>query len=271
VITKALRTSIACMLAACSCSSLAMNYAIRSLKLGPNPAGDYLLMSGEITRGDVERLRAFVAANSQRVPSLLTVLDSPGGDLDEALRLAQAVRDLRFYVMVPPGFHCVSACFFIYVGAAQRDAWGMDTKGEPAQTLGVHRPRFDATETRGLTLEQAEKAHNAAFARAKQWLQGQFVPQALIDKLLSLPSSQVYWLSSQDIDAIGSRAPWFEEWLLARCPGFIEAERRVLHPPNGGPASQAAKDAFADQVKCAVSVLIVERRSATARFAGGSR
>jgi hypothetical protein len=240
-----------------------MDFTIRSMSLIPNePPSDYIVMSGEIKRGDVERFRNFAEAHSSDVVVGTTILDSPGGDVDEAMRLAQVARDLILRITVPAGFHCVSACFFIYVASAYRVAW--------SQTLGVHRPRFDAAVIRGMSLAEAQKAHDEGFARAKAWLQAQFVPQALIDKLLSLPSSQVYWLTDEDIYAIGERAPWYEEWLLARCPGYIEAQQRFYQAPADSPSQQAALEAARIQVRCEFLATLDERRAAVARFTGRS-
>src|ERR1700694_486400 len=136
-----------------------------------------LLASGEIRSGDATRLRQFIAANAGtfgvgRTPGLV-VLDSPGGDLDEAIRLAQVLRELLSAVVVYSPAVCASACFFLYVGAARHSA--------EAGVVAIPRPYFSPSATRQMSAAQANAAHSAGFANAKRWLQDQLVPQVLID------------------------------------------------------------------------------------------
>jgi hypothetical protein len=217
----------ALMLIALSVCANGMSFSLETVAGSDHPR---LFMSGEIQRGDAARLQRFIAAHQSEAPGLTAELDSPGGDVDEAFRLGRMMRELLIPVVVHPPRSCVSACLFVYLSAYLRGASA--AADGTYSSFGVHRPRFDADVTRGMTVEQAEAAHNAAFVRIKAWLQAQLVPQVLIDKLLSLPSNEVYWLSQNDIDSLGRRPPWFDEWLAARCPGFSEAERRLMRDSN---------------------------------------
>ena len=95
------------------------------------------------------------------------------------------------------------------------------------KALAIHRPYFSSDVTRQMSAAQADTAHNAAFAKARRWLQDQFVSQALIDRMFSLPSTRAYWLTVEDVQQLGSRAPWYEEWLLARCPDYLKVMDRA--------------------------------------------
>jgi hypothetical protein len=154
---------------------------------------------------------------------------------------------------------CASACFFLYVGAAKRMGW-------LGRALAIHRPFFPADVTRSLSPAHAEAAHNAAFTKAKHWLQDQLVPQTLIDRLFSLPSTQAYWLNSQDVEQLGMRAPWYEEWLLARCPDFIRAEQRFFATAAGTRAHDEASHAMDDQFRCQEMASAVEQISVVRRY-----
>lgn len=57
------------------------------------------------------------------------------------------------------------------------------------------------------------------------------IPQQMMDKMFSLPSSSAYWLTQQDVDGLGNRAPWYEEWTLARCPDLVAAESNLRKRP----------------------------------------
>lgn len=113
-------------------------------------------MTGEITAGDAERLAAiFVAikptANYYPYPNLL-YLNSPGGDVSEAIRIADLVKMLGISVATVPNGKgaCASSCFLIYAAALERSASGIDTlraeghKGNLGP-LGVHRPYLRTT------------------------------------------------------------------------------------------------------------------------------
>ncbi len=67
--------------------------------------------------------------------------------------------------------------------------------------------------------------HNRIYKGLSQWLQDRLVPQTIIDKLLGASSSDAYTLTIDDLDAIGERFAWYEEWLLARCPDYVQAEK----------------------------------------------
>ena len=43
------------------------------------------------------------------------------------------------------------------------------------------------------------------------------VPIALVERLFGLPAEQVYWLSQEDLAALGARQAWFDDYLAARC------------------------------------------------------
>jgi hypothetical protein len=53
------------------------------------------------------------------------------------------------------------------------------------------------------------------------------MPQTIIHKLLGAPSSDAYTLTPEDLDAIGERSAWYEEWLLARCPNYVKVENET--------------------------------------------
>jgi hypothetical protein len=94
-----------------------------------------IYLDGEIVRGtygDFERARR-AAPNATTV-----VLSSPGGDVDEAMRIARDVRRLDLDTYVPVRRGCYSACAYIFFAGIHRRATGQ---------VGVHQvsdPRFTA-------------------------------------------------------------------------------------------------------------------------------
>ena len=54
-------------------------------------------------------------------------------------------------------------------------------------------------------------------AITREFLVRESVPQRLIDEMMQRSSKEIYWLSVAEVARIPGRAPWFEEWLIARC------------------------------------------------------
>ena len=268
--------SLGSILALAPLAAAAMDFSFRSFDFGqtssipllkevPTSKGvtPSLLMSGEIRRGDASRLRQFLADHAMEyLQSSEVVLDSQGGDMEESIQLAQVLREVLAQVWAFPPHRCASACFFLYVGAAKRMAFS-----SPRAGLAIHRPFFSTDVTRRMSAAESDAAHNAGFTRARHWLQDQLVPQVLIDRLFSLPSSQAYWLSNSDIETLGRRSAWYEEWLLARCPDFVRVEQQLFQT-RGGPT--AARDAafrnYQPQVKCEIDAQMRDQVATFQRF-----
>jgi len=232
--------------------SLAMDFAFKKVTFpgGSDDVKPRLVLSGEITTGDTARLRHFIADNRIRmVYSPQVVLDSPGGSISEAMKMADLFNEMLFYVFVPPPGNCVSACFLLYVSAPFHAAW--------AGRVGIHRPYIATSVERDLSLSEAQRQQNAGLEKTKTWLQSHNVPQDLIDKMVSLPSTSAYWLNDEDLRRIGSRAPWFEEWVLAKCPGFLEVESAFLNDPY----DQEKRNAFQSAAACEAGAVSSEHTS----------
>jgi hypothetical protein len=96
------------------------------------------------------------------------------------------------------------------------------------------------------------------YAGAEAWLKEERVPQSIIDKMFNSASTTVYWLSDDEIDAIGFRPAWLEEWVLTKCPGLLTAEMALLDNPRD-PRTKATWDRFA---KCEFDALRDDRTRA---------
>jgi hypothetical protein len=234
-----------------ACSANAMDFEYRTFTIGSN-AQRVLYASGPIITGDTGKLARLIA---RRPEDFLrhghsAVLDSNGGNLAEAMDLAKLFGELLIQVYVLPPAKCASACFFVYAGSASRFAFG----APDAPTLAIHRPYFESALTERMDPTEAARAHAAAFEKARNWLHAQLVPSDLVDKLFALPSTDAYWLTDRDVRRIGVRAPWFEEWILARCPDFVHAEREALKSPDM-PMSAEASARLKKNSRCAADVI----------------
>ncbi|MGQ0564170.1 MAG: hypothetical protein ACT4OK_03740 [Gemmobacter sp.] len=75
-----------------------------------------IALSGEITRGDADRMAALLT----RFPDAFVFLDSEGGLVAEALRMGNMVRESAVATAVNAGDECRSACALIWVAGRQR-------------------------------------------------------------------------------------------------------------------------------------------------------
>ena len=155
-----------------------------------------VVMSGEIQRGDYERLQSFIRKDFDRFRSSVLVLTSPGGDLFEAIKIGNIVKASYSHVSVYESVGvCASACFLIYVASVSR--------GATLPSIGIHRPYFDPHYFSKLSIAQAEVRHKELTRKIREYLEEREVPQYLIEKMFSLSSDEVYWLTYDDLDRIG--------------------------------------------------------------------
>lgn len=192
-------------------------------------------LEGDIVAGDAERLvKTFldvkpVAGTYFIYPNAL-VLSSRGGDVIESIRLASVVRALGLSsaVAAEGKGSCASSCFLVFLAGTPRSATGIDTlrrqgvKGNLGP-LGVHRPYLSHVQHGSA----GAKRQAAVMSQMAEYLRKESVPQALIDKMMTHPSNDMYWLSEADLSALGTYTPGVEEQLIANCAYDRRAEGRM--------------------------------------------
>lgn len=148
--------------------------------------GEGILLRGEIVPGDYEQLLDVIRRDQDRFfKSTGFILASPGGDIQEALRIARLVKETysSAYVGEAAG-PCVSACFFIFSAAVRREAG--------THTLGIHRPYIHPRRMISMSVLEAETFQRAVLQRSRSYLESQDVPTNLIDKMFQRASTEVY-------------------------------------------------------------------------------
>lgn len=88
-----------------------------------------LFASGEIIEGDASKLERLLDLG--KVESRIVVLDSPGGDLLEAMSLGRSLRFFGFTTFLHSEAKCFSACAYAFLGGEYRVAL-------PGAQIGVH-------------------------------------------------------------------------------------------------------------------------------------
>ncbi len=210
-----------------------------------------IMLSGVIEPGDADKLERFIYINQKSLRTypqerIVVYLNSPGGDVEEAKKIAVTLREIMADARVYSNMVCASSCFLLYVNAPMRGNIG---------TVAVHRPFLSPEKDKTLSAAEAARVHDKIYRSVEKWLRDRLVPQSIIEKLLSAPSTKAYVLTLEDLAAIGDRSPWYEEWLLARCPDFLEADKEAK---EAFAQDREPGKRFEDAIKCENDALQLE-------------
>jgi hypothetical protein len=151
----------------------------------------YVVLSGEIARGDAEKTIAAIEAAAQQHKAdgriVTLALDSPGGVVIDAVQLGEFVERAKVPVLVTPRSNCESACFFIFMSSpAKLVAHGA--------RIGVHSVSHNGqedAETSFVTVRAARLARSAG------------VPQSVIGKMVTAAPGDMSYLSDSELKQMG--------------------------------------------------------------------
>lgn len=144
-------------------------------------------------------------------------LDSPGGDVREAMRLGRLARQQMMRCTVFEDSQCNSACFLIVAGCVDRNV----------SSVGLHRPTFTSQEFGQLSFSEAETSYKALLQEVQEYLRLMGISDTVIDIMSATPSSSMRVLRDQDLrDLIGAREPSYDEWLKSRCGTISDQEEK---------------------------------------------
>ena len=88
-----------------------------------------LIATGTIDPGAAERFAAEIGKRGSYVKTV--VLHSPGGSVQDALKIGRLIRERKFNTEVEDGAYCASSCPLIFAGGVERIA-------APKAAIGVH-------------------------------------------------------------------------------------------------------------------------------------
>ncbi len=150
-----------------------------------------VVLSGEITAGDADRMIRFIDENFvQKRRSLSAIyLDSGGGGVVEGGRIARIVHRLGVTVVVGDTAACRSSCVLILASAVRR-VIGLHAR------LAVHSTSADYSLTGGIPAEDdSAVAETLKLARLYHWYG---VPDSLVVKMVTTLPSEAYTLTESD-------------------------------------------------------------------------
>jgi hypothetical protein len=156
-------------------------------KLIDTPDGRSLLVaSGVIVPGDFTKLIGFVDTVPKAQRLALLVVDSPGGVVQEAGKMAVTIHNMGMPVAVAKRGLCASACVMLFAASPRR------LVGYGAR-VGVHRASFYGGENK--------ESHYATDSMAVHF-ENYGVPASIIAKVRATPPDGIAWLSDDDLLAM---------------------------------------------------------------------
>jgi len=203
-----------------------------------------LVLEGKIVPGDYDKLRNFLGTKSNFDKITGGVfLASPGGYIDEAMKIGRLIRTLRLSTDAPSGppsgiakfgeslihandlvnakanYLCTSACFFVYVSGIYRN---LNWVGR----LGVHRPTQIESVARTQSDEEASRSTWFTHETVKNYLKEMDVPDKYIDLVFTVPPNEIRLITQDEFDLdLRGFIPEMKDWVGAKCDA--DAERII--------------------------------------------
>lgn len=154
-----------------------------------------ILATGEIQKGDAEKLDAFIASMSKR-KHVAVYLGSEGGDLYEGMRLGLYFKTHGIKTSLEGNMFCASACALAFLG-------GTDSKGKVWRStstnarLGFH--AFRSATDAGISSDDVQSVVADILSYGKQVE----APVELLILNFMTPSDQITWIPNDVICRLG--------------------------------------------------------------------
>lgn len=165
-----------------------------------------LLLSGEIVPGDLEKIVEAVSPPGS-FPKYFTI-DSTGGDVVEAMRIGHFIRETASGTLVTKT--CASACVFILVAGVSKTVLA-------SSAIGLHRPYFKPETYSSLSLNEVVDGYEKVRDITRKYLTDMEVPTSYIEKMFSIASDDVYFLSEAEKNRLVISPSAYSEWIQAKC------------------------------------------------------
>lgn len=211
--------------------------------------GRVVRLSGTIESGDAERLEHLFrdndllhcfAENYCPFANVLS-LDSPGGNLSEALSIARFVRDHQLTILLEDGAQCESACAFIFfAGYTEYEGYFHSRRyAHVSARLGVHRPDLKLPEGMFAAEDVARviDVTDAVKSEAVRQFLAARVAMPVLRQMYDTPPEAMYHLSVPELESLATvfqgpkatSAP-SRSGVLTLCAGRYQALDGNVHP-----------------------------------------
>jgi ATP-dependent protease ClpP protease subunit len=170
-------------------------------------SGDFATFSNAADKIKRTLIQKYPSNLRDTIPSIIVELDTPGGDVMEAVKIRRLIRERFMITVVKPERECSSACVFILMAGVIRDPIDL-------AHVGLHRPKFDATYFASLTPEEARVKYNTLVeALRKYFIDDMGGNEQAFRLMMSTPSYDVRFLSfaeMQEFGLLGNDPVWDE-------------------------------------------------------------
>lgn len=160
------------------------------VKVGVGKSGQATIwITGEIIPGDADKFSQSLRQANDSGKFVANVrLDSPGGNLLEGVKIADAIRYGKTSTNVGKTAVCASACFLMFAAGSTKNA-------SYGAQIGVH----------GASGENGEEtaASGAATVSMAKIAKELGVPSAIIGRMVVTSPQDMVWLSPQDLQSMG--------------------------------------------------------------------
>jgi len=167
--------------------------------LGSEKVCAAVLISGKIEPGDTEKVNAFLSRVDQSATSALPIrigiayLDSPGGNVVEAMKIGRLLRSRQIGTFVTSDSLCASACVLVLAAGVHRAAAG---------SVEIH--SFYSTAILGTgDFAGANRQYDLLTKSVEEYLREMRVPRALLDEMIKVPHSMSRRLTLEDTISLG--------------------------------------------------------------------
>jgi hypothetical protein len=194
------------------------------------------LLHGPIAAGDFEKVVSLLRASHPWLVGFSLI--SPGGSVDEAMRIGRLFRQYTIKAYAPlrlfdgrfelPGPHgrgllcvggseciCASACAIIWFGAVGRGG-----------AVGLHRPHIDDPAFRAVRPAEASVAYRRMLDSVRKYLDEMEVPKQMIESMVATGSAEIRWADAEEDNV--TRPPSIAEWEDASCGSFTDQEDKTM-------------------------------------------
>ncbi len=187
---------------------------ISSLAL--NKGGVAILIDGPITSGDAAKFRLERIKASQAIT--MVGLNSLGGEIPEAVEIAELMKGMDVTAVVIDKAICASACFLLFAAASQRFV-------SEGALVGVHNASVEGNQNAGAD----------ATIKVAQYAKTLGVPDAILGRMAITSSNDVAWLTFGELRSMGTEVASIEK------PSAAQAQTAKQQPASAPQSYAAAK------------------------------
>lgn len=173
-------------------------------------------MAGPIVEGDARDLQSIIDSMIDAgVPVRVghVYLDSPGGDVFEAIKIGRILRENKIQALVGVDDRCYSSCTLVLAGAVSR---------LPQGKVGIHSFYSLTSREKEFDYSKEDAGYSAVAKVVESYLREMRIPVALLDEMMKTPAStlKILDLEEQQSLALFGYDPVFHQYLIAN--GYLK-------------------------------------------------